>query len=122
MVTLILEGDITLAQLLEAGVGQTYIINGQQYVLKDVQLTGGGTVQINGDVSQDQQNAALQTQGEVNVTVDGDVTSDRDGVWASGDSSVTVAGSVEAGEDGVDAGDQAQVTVAGDEMCIRDSL
>ncbi|MGI6201443.1 MAG: InlB B-repeat-containing protein [Christensenellales bacterium] len=113
VVTLILEGDITLAQLLEAGVGQTYIINGQQYVLKDVQLTGGGTVQINGDVSQDQQNAALQTQGEVNVTVDGDVTSDRDGVWASGDSSVTVAGSVEAGEDGVDAGDQAQVTVAG---------
>lgn len=136
-VTIILTGDITTLGALQAGEGQTYVINGQEYVLKDVRLVGAGEVEINAGIQNEDEQQALQVKEHVQLTVNGNVDSaaggvqvndfakvevngdvtgagSGDGVDAYGYGEVTVKGNVTGGGNGVDAGGAAKVQVEGD--------
>ncbi|SCJ06816.1 Uncharacterised protein [uncultured Clostridium sp.] len=112
-VTIILTGDITALSDLEAKLGQTFVINGQAYTLKDVSLYGAGSVEINAALSNENNDDALIADEKVQVTVNGDITSSSDGISTYGESSVTVNGDITVGEDGVEAGDSSNVEVNG---------
>lgn len=112
-VTIILTGDITALSDLEAKLGQTFVINGQAYTLKDVSLYGAGSVEINAALSNENNDDALKAGGQVQVTVNGDVTSSDDGISTYGESSVTVNGDIAVEEDGVEARESSNVTVNG---------
>lgn len=112
-VTIILTGDITALSDLEAKLGQTFVINGQAYTLKDVSLYGAGSVEINAALSNENNYNALIADEKVHVTVNGDVTSSDDGISTYGESSVTVNGDITVGEDGVEARDSSNVEVNG---------
>ena len=99
-----LTGDIDgLLASLSANEGQTYIINGKDYVIKDLAIDyGSGTVSINADLASDHYNG-LSVGGSVNVTVTGDISSkESNGVSAYGDAVVTVNGNVSALSEDVD--------------------
>ena len=112
-VTIILTGDITALSDLEAKLGQTFVINGQAYTLKDVSLYGAGSVEINAALSNENNDDALKAGGQVQVTVNGDVTSDYDGISANGEAGVTVNGNITVEEDGIEARESSNVTVNG---------
>ncbi len=112
-VTIILTGDITALSDLEAKLGQTFVINGQAYTLKDVSLYGAGSVEINAALSNENNDDALKAGGQVQVTVNGDVTSDYDGISANGEAGVTVNGNITVEEDGIEAQESSNVTVNG---------
>ena len=112
-VTIILTGNITALGDLEAKLGQTFVINGQAYTLKDVSLYGAGSVEINAALSNENNDDALIAYEKVHVTVNGDVTSSDDGISTYGESSVTVNGDITVGEDGVEARDGSNVEVNG---------
>lgn len=134
-VVIVLQNDITLLNDLTSKLGKTYIINGTEYVLKDVSLLGDGTVEINADVANENNGEALSAAGNVTATVNGDVTAangegvytdenaditvngnvtaDVDAVDAHGDSTVNVNGNVTGGSDGIYADGNASVTVTG---------
>lgn len=132
-VTIVLTGDIQFADSLTAKEGQTYVINGREYTLTDVEFYGKGAVEINADVDNKDNGTALDVTdakvtvngnvtsdhdaldayGEADVTVNGNATGDHDGVYASDEANVTVNGNVDAGDTGVDARDDASVKVDG---------
>lgn len=116
-VTIILTGDITTLGALQTGKGQTYVINGEEYILKDVRLVGAGEVEINAEVQRDSQAQALRVTEDVQVTVNGDVKSDGSmgaGVIADGNSKTSINGTVDGGDIGVASGEKASVEVKGD--------
>ena len=119
-----LTGDIELADTLTANIGQTYTINGHTFVLAHVYLDGAGTVTINADIrdvdgsTQD----ALHVYDDVNLTVNGNITSTtaNDAVETDDNANVTINGSITAEEgDGVDTNDKSKVTVNGDVSSIE---
>ena len=119
-----LTGDIELADILTANIGQTYTINGHTFVLAHVYLDGAGTVTINADIrdvdgsTQD----ALHVYDDVNLTVNGNITSTtaNDAVETDDNANVTINGSITAEEgDGVDTNDKSKVTVNGDVSSIE---
>lgn len=121
-VRVIMQGNITLANQLEAKKGQTYIIDGEAYVLSDVSLIGEGVVEINSDVA-GTDGDALKTWDSVDVTVNGDIEApDGDGVDAKDNSKVTVNGNIKADYDGVDANDNSTVTVNGNVTAHDDGI
>lgn len=116
-VTIILTGNITTLGALQTGKGQTYVINGEEYILKDVRLVGEGEVEINAEVQRDGQAQALRVTDDVQVTVNGDVKSEGSmgaGVIADGNSKTSINGTVDGGDIGVVSGDKASVEVKGD--------
>ncbi|MBC8529175.1 hypothetical protein H8699_07015 [Christensenellaceae bacterium NSJ-44] len=116
-VTIILTGDIATLGALQAGEGQTYVINGEEYILKDVRLVGAGEVEINAEVQRDSQAQALHVTDDVQVTVNGDVKSEGSlggGVMAEGNSKASINGTVDGGDMGVVAKESAAVEVQGD--------
>ena len=132
-VTIVLTGDIQFADSLTAKEGQTYVINGREYTLTDVEFYGKGAVEINADVDNKDNGTALDVTdakvtvngnvtsdhdaldayGEADVTVNGNATGDHDGVYASGEANVTVNGNVDAGRKGVYGKDESKITVNG---------
>lgn len=115
VVTIELTGDILFDGTLTANEGQTYIINGEGFALTDAAFTGGGSVEINSAVTGTEENSALYTDGNVDVTVNTDITSDGTGVEARGNSSTEVNGSITAVNDyGVWTLNAAEVSVNGD--------
>ena len=116
-VHIILSGNITNenADMLTANIGQTYTIDGKEYTLTDVYLGGEGDVIINADVEGSENDNALNTYDNVNVTVNGNIDSIHDCVDANDMSFVVVNGNITAEDgDGIDADDAANVTVNGD--------
>lgn len=140
-VTINMKNDITLEQILYGNAGQNYTINGNGNTIADVKIGGEGAVQINADVTNDENPyAALEVYDSAQVTVNGDVsTQDAENgnaassvVYASGEAQVTVNGDVIGGDgclteeqmqdpsnygdgsDGVEAAGNAQITVNGD--------
>lgn len=114
-----LSGDIQLYNALNALEGQTYVINGNTYVLTNVSLVGGedGKVTINADIKGTDHQDALQVEDDVNVEVNGDIDASEGGttgVYAQDNAVVKVNGDVVGGYEGVEAEGDAQVTVTGD--------
>jgi len=98
----------------EAKEGKTYNISGG--TLSDVSFTNteesSSAININTDV-----NGTLKADGNVDVTVNGDVTSESTGVEAAGGSNVIVNGDVTSTGDycgGVEANEESTVIVNGD--------
>lgn len=116
-VNIILSGNITNenSEILYTNIGQNYIINGQSYTLTDVHLNGEGNVVINSNINSSEENDAINTYDNVNVTVNGDIHAYEDGVNANDQSTIVINGDVfSVHEDGIDADDEAHVTVNGD--------
>lgn len=111
-VVIVLSGDID-ADYLTTQRGQVYTINGGSYVITDIIFYGGGRVNINGDLRGDDI-AALETNDEVIVTVNGNLSSDHCGVYSADSSSATINGNIESQESGVVSFDYANVVVNGD--------
>ncbi len=113
-VTIILTGDIQFAGALEAKEGQTYRINGHEYILSDVAFHGTGSAEVNADIQNKQTDTALSVQ-DTKVTVNGDVKADENGggVGAEGAADVTVNGDVEGTLGGVAATEESKITVNG---------
>ncbi|MBQ2289028.1 MAG: hypothetical protein II251_10080 [Lachnospiraceae bacterium] len=115
-VRIILSGNITneSAGMLTANIGQTYTIDGKEYTLTDVYFGGAGDVIVNADINGSEYEAALNTYDSVNVTVNGYVSGQLDGIDANDQSVVKVNGNVGSKEeDAIDADDKANVTVNG---------
>lgn len=100
VITITLTGDITMLDELQAKEGRTYIINGKEYVLADVYLTGTGTVKA--DVKQ------IDERLDVSDNVTAEITTNKDANGEGG----TVAG--------VAADDNAKVTINGDVKNVTD--
>lgn len=62
-VTIVLTGDIRFADSLTAKEGQTYVINGREYTLTDVEFYGKGAVEINADVDNKDNGTAFGCHG-----------------------------------------------------------
>lgn len=121
-----LSGDIELYNALNALEGQTYVINGNTYVLTNVLLVGGedGKVTINADLVGKDGKDALDVDDEVHVEVNGDIDASEDGdigVNAADDTVVKVNGDVAGYFEGVDTDDNAQVTVTGNVSAVEDN-
>jgi len=104
-----MQNDINMDHYLTAGADQSYTINGNGHTISDVMLEGEGSVEINADVTGEDSWVALNANGDVAVTVNGDVTSDNLGLFADG-SDVTINGDLEGGMSVYDA----EITVNGD--------
>lgn len=100
--------------VLSAGKDITYTIGSQNgSALVNSSFDGSGDVTINTAVKGDG-SAALSTNGDVSVTVTGDITSNSAGVTANDESRITVdKGNIDAAETALTAGDKSQVTVFG---------
>lgn len=112
-VTIILTGDITFANALEAKQGQTYVINGHEYTLTNVSFNGGGKVEVTAKEVKGDGKAALRVSENADVTVNGPVNGKSEAVLAYDDAKVTVEGDVSSEHSGVSVGDNANVTVNG---------
>lgn len=116
-VRLVLSGDIEMMAQLLLQEGRTYTIDGQNYVLKDVSLmASGGKLVVNGDI---EGGLYAETSGpdyRADITVNGDIQSQTDGLRVEGSGEVTVAGDIHAEGNGVEAKSfdgSLQVTVGG---------
>jgi hypothetical protein len=106
--------DITMLDELQAMEGQSYIINGYEFTIKDVGISGPGSVTINSDVSTENAGGALYADNGANVTVNGNVTSeDGAGVASANNSSLTVNGDINSYYSGATAVDDSSITVDG---------
>ena len=121
-VVIMLDGDIECLGTLTANIGQTYTINGEEYVLTHVYLDGQGSVVVNTDLDGIWDDA-LTTCEEVQVTVNGTITGDMRGVYAADSSDVTVNGDITVSEnDGVFARDGSMVAVTGNVTSGSDGI
>lgn len=102
-----MQNDINMEQSVTAGEGQSYIINGNGNTISDVMIFGQGSVEIDADVTAEENGWAVDANEEVSITVTGDV----EGVWAGEDAQVTVEGD---STGGIVAMNNASVAVEGD--------
>ena len=106
--------DIAFNDTLEAKEGIAYTIGTQNNsVLNGAQFSGSGEVEVNMNLEGDDC-VPLTTSGEVSVTVNGDITSEFDGIYVQDNSSVTVTGDIVSGETGIYASGEGSVMVTGD--------
>ena len=85
------DGNIAMTDYLKGNAGQTYTINGNGYIISDLVLIDAGTTIVNADVEDSDDGYALETSGEVDATINGDITGS---VYAEDDSALTVNGNI----------------------------
>lgn len=124
-----MQNDIVMENGVAANEGQNYTINGNGNTISNVYIGGAGSVEVNADVTNEDNYAAMEVSGDASVTVNGDVDG---GLVAYNSTNVTVNGDVTGesgnpddvdysdpwnfsdGGDAVSADDKAEVTVNGD--------
>lgn len=107
-----LTDDVECAGALNTANGITYTITtANDSTLKDPTFKGSGDVSITADI---EGTLSTQSGSSVSVTVDGDITSEKNGITANGDGAVTVTGDVTGGDYGIYANNNSIVTVTGD--------
>lgn len=109
-----MQNDINMDTGLVANEGQNYVINGNGNTISDVILSGEGSVDINADVTGEENYAALEVYGQTDVSVTGDVTGEYSGIYAGEGSTVTVEGDVTAEDGAAISAYGSDVTVTGD--------
>lgn len=118
-----LSGDINFAGVLFAQEGKTFYIDGKAYTLKDVFLSGAGTVNVDvKSIETPHNSAAIAAGGDVTVNITADIKSEGAGVGAMDNAALTVNGSIESSEVGAVALGNSEITVNGDITTKNDGV
>ena len=86
-----MQNDIVMENSVVANEGQNYTINGNGNTISNVYIGGAGSVEVNADVTNEDNYAAMEVSGDASVTVNGDVDG---GLVAYNSTNVTVNGDV----------------------------
>lgn len=109
----VLNADLELDEYVRpVNENQTYYISGE--AIPYLWVNGAGTIHVDTDISCKILDCALYTEGDVKIIVNGDITSNQDGIFSIENSSVEVNGDIITVRDAVYTTDTAAVTVNGE--------